>query len=138
MSVSREGRKGAVMRKELMAYRREIDGLIASNPVGTNWDAVIQSHLAKTSFFQHERLVHLLVTLAFALMELGSAIAALVTMQPLAAVLALLLLVLLVPYIVHYYFLENETQKLYAQYDSMVALARSAKAGESGGGPVAP
>ena len=112
--------EGEVMRKELIAYRKGIDELIEACPAETDWDSVIAAHLVKTSFFQHERLVHLLVTLAFALMELLSALAALVTGQPLAAVLALLLLVLLAPYIVHYYFLENETQKLYAQYDQMM------------------
>ena len=60
------------------------------------------------------------MTLAFALMTLGSAVAAIVAPQLLTAALMVLLLVLLVPYIVHYYILENETQKLYAQYDRLL------------------
>lgn len=32
-------------------------------------------------------------------------------------ILALLILVLLIPYIKHYYLLENEVQKMYVQYD---------------------
>ena len=31
-----------------------------------------------------------------------------------------ILLVLLVPYIMHYYLLENETQKMYEQYDKIL------------------
>lgn len=34
--------------------------------------------------------------------------------------LAIALLVLLIPYIRHYYILENEVQKMYGQYDRMV------------------
>ena len=113
------------MRKRLVEYRKRIDALIDARPEGADWDAVIQEHLVQVSFFQHERLVHLLVTLAFALMELGSAIATVIAPQPLSGALMLLLLVLLVPYIVHYYFLENETQKLYAQYDRLLELSRA-------------
>ena len=110
------------MRKRLMEYRKRIDALLDDADAQTDWDAVIGEHLVQISFFQHERLVHLLVTLAFALMTLGSAVAAVIAPQMLTAALMLLLMALLVPYIVHYYFLENETQKLYAQYDRMLEL----------------
>ena len=145
------------MRKRLMAYRRRIDALLdgsAAAPAldgeaatfncdgdasAPDWDDVIEEHLTQIAFFQHERLVHLMVTLAFACMELGSVMAAVLAPHPLTAALALLLLVLLVPYIVHYYFLENETQKLYAQYDRMLARRasdrRSGRALEAPRGP---
>ena len=136
------------MRKRLMTYRKRIDALlddeaaasagsptlsdspgsvpVASEPapVAPDWDAIIEEHLVQISFFQHERLIHLLVTLAFALMEIAAVVAAVIVPQPITAALMILLLVLLVPYIVHYYFLENETQKLYAQYDRLLAKAR--------------
>ena len=112
------------MRKRLVEYRRRIDDLLESDAPDLDWGEIIDEHLVQVSFFQHERLVHLLVTLAFALMELASAVAAVLAPQPILGVLALLLLVLLVPYIVHYYFLENETQKLYAQYDRMLERTR--------------
>ena len=112
------------MRKRLVEYRRRIDDLLESDAPDLDWGEIIDEHLVQVSFFQHERIVHLLVTLAFALMELASAVAAVLVPQPILGALALLLLVLLVPYIVHYYFLENETQKLYAQYDRMLERAR--------------
>ena len=115
------------MRKRLVTYRKRIDALLEADSVSVDWSDVIQEHLVQISFFQHERIVHLLVTLAFALMELGSAVAAIVAPAPLTAALMILLLVLLAPYIVHYYFLENETQKLYAQYDRMLEMLRSSK-----------
>ena len=121
------------MRKRLVDYRKRIDALLDSSEEPPSWDNVIEEHLVQISFFQHERLIHLLVTLAFAIMELGSAVAAALAPQMLTAALMLLLLVLLVPYIVHYYFLENETQKLYAQYDRMLV-----RAGRAGGATTSP
>ena len=114
------------MRKRLVTYRKRIDALLDDPAVKANvdWDEVIGEHLVQTSFFQHERLVHLIVTLAFALMELLSALATVVYPQLPMAGLTLLLLVLLVPYVVHYYHLENETQKLYRQYDQLLERKR--------------
>ena len=70
-------------------------------------------------FFQHERLIHLIVTVTFALMTLISMIASVTICMPLLLALSLLFLVLLVPYIFHYYTLENEVQKMYTQYDEI-------------------
>ena len=95
------------MRKRLVSYRKRIDTLIGDADTQVDWNAIIEEHLVQVSFFQHERLVHLLVTLAFALMTLGSAVAAIVAPQIPTVALMMLLLVLLVPYIVHYYILEN-------------------------------
>jgi cell division protein FtsB len=36
------------------------------------------------------------------------------------SILTILLLVLLIPYIRHYYILENEVQKMYVQYDKLL------------------
>lgn len=112
------------MKKRLVSYRMSIDALLENPSDALSWDEVIGEHLVQISFFQHERLVHLLVTLAFALMELVSALATVVYPQPGMAGLMLLFLALLVPYVVHYYYLENETQKLYQQYDRMLERRR--------------
>ena len=120
------------MRKRLVSYRKRIDTLIGDADTQVDWNAIIEEHLVQVSFFQHERLVHLLVTLAFALMTLGSAVAAIVAPQIPTVALMMLLLVLLVPYIVHYYILENETQKLYAQFDRLVECRNSAQSQVAG------
>ena len=103
------------MWKRLKAYRDRIQALLDADDPTTDWEATRREHLVQISFFQHERLIHLLVTLAFALMELISIVAALLAVHPLVWLLSLLFLVLLVPYLVHYYHLENGTQELYAQ-----------------------
>lgn len=106
------------MEQRILNYRKYIDGLLSQDDL--DWDAVIREHLIQISFFQHERLVHLIVTVTFALLEV-IVIALSVTAFTIAVgLLAIALLVLLIPYIRHYYILENEVQKMYGQYDRMV------------------
>ncbi len=111
------------MWKRLKAYISSIEALLELNDPHTDWEAICREHVVRTSFFQHERLVHLLVTLAFALMELISAVVTVLAPQLFSAALSVLLLVLLVPYIVHYYHLENGTQRLYHLYDQLAERA---------------
>ncbi len=72
--------------------------------------------LQRIALYQHERLVHLLVTLAFALLFMVSLTLALIKGGIGIFILTVLFLALLIPYIKHYYFLENSVQKLYTYY----------------------
>ena len=97
--ISEKAKKGELTEEELSLYRKQ--------------------SLIQIGFFQHERMVHLIVTMTFALMTIMTLIGICVTgYMPLVA-LMVLLLVLLVPYIRHYYILENGTQTLYRYYDSL-------------------
>lgn len=108
------------MKKRIVAYRKRIDALLAQPPEETDWAAVLQEHMTQVSFFQHERLIHLIVTVTFALLTVSAlAIYCIADYMPMLF-LILLLLVLLVPYIGHYYTLENEVQKMYTQYDMIL------------------
>lgn len=113
------------MYRRLRAYEARVEALLAGGEAVTDWEAALREHLVQISFFQHERLVHLLVTLAFALMELACVVVTLVRPSMPSAALMLLFLVLLVPYLVHYYHLENGTQRLYEQYDRMLESGRA-------------
>lgn len=73
--------------------------------------------LVQIQFFQHERLIHLIVTVTFALLTMLSVLASLMLAEIGLLILTVLLVVLLVPYIRHYYILENGVQKLYEYYD---------------------
>lgn len=73
--------------------------------------------LIQIQFFQHERLVHLIVTVAFALLLMLSLLGSCLCPGWSWFILTGLLLVLLIPYIRHYYILENGVQKLYQFYD---------------------
>ncbi|MPM16401.1 hypothetical protein SDC9_62780 [bioreactor metagenome] len=92
-----------------------------------DWSAVLEELLIQISFFQHERLIHLIVTVTFALLEMIATALTLIFFSPAVLALCLLILVLLVPYVMHYYLLENEVQKLYARYDRILAMASGAK-----------
>ncbi len=73
--------------------------------------------LVQIQFFQHERLIHLIVTVLFALLAVITILAALMIQEPAVLLLCLMFFVLLIPYIRHYYILENGVQKLYDYYD---------------------
>lgn len=115
----RKGNKTS-MKKRIIGYRKRIDALLAQPSKETDWAAVLQEHMTQVSFFQHERLIHLIVTVTFALLTVSAlAIYCIADYMPMLF-LILLLLVLLVPYIGHYYTLENEVQKMYTQYDMIL------------------
>lgn len=82
--------------------------------------------LIQIGFFQHERLVHLIVTVLFALLTIIVFVLAVTQFSLWSGLLLFFLLVLLIPYIRHYYILENGTQKLYQYYDRMEAAAKHA------------
>lgn len=71
----------------------------------------------KINFFSHERLIHLLVTL-FCLLVLIIFII-LSFNYTIFIIPAIILIILNIFYIVHYYFLENSIQYLYKLYDKM-------------------
>lgn len=72
----------------------------------------------KIEFFQHERLIHLIVTMFFVLFAL--AFLALGMISYIFLPIFFILLVFLVFYILHYFFLENHVQYLYKIYDQMI------------------
>lgn len=108
------------MEQRILNYRKHIDGLLEKGNGDLDWAKIREEHLVQIGFFQHERLIHLIVTVTFALLEMMSMCMTLVSFTPFLGLLTVLLLVLLIPYIRHYYILENEVQKMYGQYDRMV------------------
>ncbi len=101
------------MRNYLDTYIKEIDKKLEG--VITETDK--KEHLIKISFFQHERLIHLLVTLFYAIFVLASIYIGL--KMPLFTIVTVILLIFLLFYVRHYFFLENGVQYLYKQYDEM-------------------
>lgn len=108
------------MKKRILAYRNRIDELLKSENENINWNDVLTEHLTQVSFFQHERLIHLIVTVIFALLAVAVFLVESITCYTPLYVLLFLLMILLVPYIKHYYLLENEVQKMYVQYDEIL------------------
>lgn len=117
------------MKKRIISYRQRIDRCLDGTAAVGDWDALLQEHLIQIGFFQHERLIHLIVTVLFAVMAVATILTLVITGYLPLAGLFFLLLVLLVPYIKHYYLLENEVQKMYVQYDKM--LEKCGKKGDA-------
>lgn len=100
------------MLTELRRHERFV-GEILAEPDPAGLAAVRDHHLRRVGEFQHERLVHLLVTLAVALYALLAVGWLLHAPSTGAAALAALLLVLTAAYLLHYFRLENGVQRLY-------------------------
>lgn len=114
------------MHKYLSTYLRETDALIEGGKL-QDADAVLRLHLDKIQFMQHERLIHFLVTILFALVFFICLGFFLVTTEMMLLPILALVLILLVPYIFHYYFLENSVQKMYVQYDRLLELKQKSE-----------
>lgn len=106
--------------RQYMAY---VDKLIESEDENIDWDEEMRKHLVQIAFFAHERFIHLIVTVLFALLTVITFLYALDNFTIGIGLLLLMLMVLLVPYIKHYFLLENSVQDMYEQYDKMQAKA---------------
>ncbi len=102
--------------RQYMAY---VEKLLASDEQEIDWEEEMEKHLVQIRFFAHERLIHLIVTVTFAIMTMMVFLYAMdhFSWQVLALIAALM--VLLIPYIRHYFLLENSVQDMYEQYDKM-------------------
>ncbi len=74
--------------------------------------------LTHISFYQHERLIHLLVTIFTGIIAIMLFLSTLFIENILLVILFILIICLFIPYIFHYYFLENKVQELYKIYDN--------------------
>ena len=91
---------------------------------------VLSEFETKIAYFQHERLIHLMVTLSFAAFLLFEIFCLFVL--PSEFLIAGILLVLIffgltVGYVMHYYFLENSVQKMYHMRDEIRSFMNSDK-----------
>ena len=87
-------------------------------------EEIFLEHKDKIAFMQHERLVHFLVTMLFAIVLSIFICTFLFSENPALLVLVVIIMVLLGFYIKHYYFLENTVQKMYVIYDDILNLRR--------------
>lgn len=113
------------MKKRILNYLNQTNTFLASPPEDTNWEEAIKEHLEQVQMFQHERLIHLIVTVLFALMTTAVLVGMVISFHISLVILLIPLLILLFPYINHYYLLENSVQKMYDQYDQMVEYKHS-------------
>ena len=99
-------------------YCREHEAAVREAPPTPE---LLEAHLLKIRWLQHERLVHLIVLIMVVVAELFVVDLALLHPQtnPMAGVIVLCLAVLLAFYFYHYFFLENTVQRWYRLADRM-------------------
>jgi hypothetical protein len=113
------------MYKELLRHKKFIQTELEKEPSPEARERLYTYHIDRVHDFQHERLIHLLVTFFFAFLLIGAVTALLV--QPLPELrwplgaLSAILLILELAYIRHYYQLENGVQSLYPLTETLRA-----------------
>jgi len=113
------------MTKDIRYYKAHINELLEKDDPATDWDVLSSEMLAKIGFYQHERIVHLIVTMTVAVLSVMSVCATFVaeTVSVSHMILIGLFIVLVAPYIVYYFTLENAVQDIYQYYDRVRAKA---------------
>lgn len=105
------------MRERILTYLSWVDEILKENKPEEDYAQLLKRHEREIQFFQHERFIHLIVMCLFAIASIIVFLVAVVNFQLSLLVLFAALMILLVPYIRHYFLLENGVQKMYYQYD---------------------
>lgn len=106
------------MKKYVLALISQAEDLLKKADVTRGDIDELERHI---DYCRHERLVHLLVTLAFAIMTMITLVMCVFSCGIAVMLLLLLFAVMTAAYVWHYYFLENSVQKLYIISDKMHA-----------------
>lgn len=104
------------MTKQIRAYLEILGRFFAVEHSEEELLAMRAELLQRIAFYQHERLIHLIVTMSFGVFFMLSLAIYLMQGGVGLLVLTALFLVMLAAYIKHYYFLENSVQKMYLFY----------------------
>lgn len=104
------------MTKQIRAYLALLERFFADEHTDEEREQMRAELLQRIKFYQHERLIHLIVTMSFGVFFMLSLIMYLSESGAGLLVLTVLFLVMLAAYIKHYYFLENSVQNMYLYY----------------------
>lgn len=119
------------MKKYLDQYIATLERILRDGSI-SDFEYIKAEHIKQVQFIQHERLIHFLVTMLFAIIEFICVGVFLVTSNMGVLVLVVLVLGLIVPYVAYYYYLENHTQKLYLLYSQICNLELQKKGNPDG------
>ena len=104
------------MAKDLYNHIKYIDDCLKQNNI--DFQKLKNEQLIKIQFFQHERLIHLLVTLFYVIFMIIFLVLGLNIVG--FMIVALILMICVFFYALYYFKLENGVQYLYKQYDQIV------------------
>lgn len=83
-------------------------------------ESIKKDFIEHIQFMQHERLIHLLVTMLFAILLMFGFVTMLIYFSWILVVFTAIIFIVEIFYIFHYYKLENGVQKMYRVYDEVV------------------
>lgn len=118
------------MGRYISDYIKYVNKILADDSTDTDYENLMDDFLKKISFFQHERLIHLIVTVMVAILLFISIIYIFMTQMQIMAVLSLILLVLVFCYLGYYYFIENTVMEMYKTYDKIAERIERSKQSE--------
>lgn len=109
------------VKQTMDVVRKYIDEEMKNAPVEKTGE-VLSEFETKIAYFQHERLIHLMVTLAFAaflLFEIACLFFLPSAFIYTGVLMTLIFFGLTIGYVMHYYFLENSVQQMYHMRDEI-------------------
>lgn len=108
----------------LKKYMEDVQRRLKEYSDKAELEEIFLEHKDKIAFMQHERIVHFLVTMMFAILLSVFVVGFLLVENPALLLLVTIIIVLLGFYIKHYYFLENTVQKMYRIYDELLIIRK--------------
>ena len=111
--------KEGIMKNRIIGYVDRIDKCLSGEIPVESWEELLEEHLIQTGWFQHERIVHMFIMLAFALFTVGTIVTEVVTQYLPLCIVVFMFLILTIPYIKHYFLMENKCQRMLFQYDEI-------------------
>lgn len=109
------------MKERLLSYIDYMETVTNKTLSSEEKDKVLKDFMIQIKFFQHERLIHLIVTVTFAIIAIVSVLLNCIIQNVLLMVFILGMLIMLFFYIRHYFLLERGVQKLYTFYDKLIS-----------------
>lgn len=104
------------MTKQIIAYLELLERFFRAEHTDEEIEQMRAELLRRIKFYQHERLIHLIVTMSVGVFFMLSLILYLSQSGAGLLILTVMFLALLAAYLKHYYFLENSVQKMYLYY----------------------
>lgn len=102
-------------------YMKSVEAALDDD--STDWVALKREHLVQIGFIQHERLIHLIVTVMCCLLLFIGLCVFFISNLISFLIVDGFLLILDFCYLIYYCFIENSTQKLYRLYNRICAKA---------------
>lgn len=114
------------MGHQIYQYSRWLEERLAKDDFDSveEIETLYTGHLVKIQFYQHERLIHLIVMSLMAVLTTLVLLGYLVTKEPACALCGAIMLCLLIAYIFYYFWIENSVQALYLMQEQLVNLGK--------------